>query len=190
MGAATAEIVAGGKPSTSIARAAVTYGLEIEGAPRVDKALAVGVAHQVGPFSVETIALRGHTPDGTAYRIRELDVLIAGDYLSSAEFPFATTTSEYRATLTSLIDLLRTDPPGHVVPGHGPALTAPEAIAIAEADLAYLHALRAAVAAAAGDRGRARTAATAVPLPRPAPADLAEAHAYNVEVQLEELFSS
>ena len=190
MGAATAEIVAGGEPRRLIAEAAAAYGLEIDGVPRVDRALAVGVAHQVGPFSVETIALRGHTPDGTAYRIRELDLLALGDYLSAAEFPFATTTSEYRASLASLIDLLRTDPPGHVVPGHGPALAAPEALAIAEADLGYLHALRAAVVAAAGDRGRALTAATAVPLPRPAPADLAEAHAYNVEVQLEELLSS
>jgi glyoxylase-like metal-dependent hydrolase (beta-lactamase superfamily II) len=189
MGIATAEIVAGGKPRESIAEAAVTYELAMDGEPRVDRALAVGVAHRVGPFKVETIALRGHTPDGTAYRIRELDLLAVGDYLSTAEFPFATTTSEYRATLASLIDLLRTDPPAYVVPGHGPVLTAPEAIAVAEADLAYLHALRAA-AVAAGELGTALAAATAVPLPRPAPADLAESHLYNVEAQLEELFSA
>ena len=82
------------------------------------------MAHQVGPFVVETIALRGHTPDGTAYRIRELELLAVGDHLSAVEFPFASSTSDYRTTLASLIELLRNDPPAAVVPGHGPPLTA------------------------------------------------------------------
>jgi glyoxylase-like metal-dependent hydrolase (beta-lactamase superfamily II) len=186
MGAATAEIVASGEPLEVIGKRAATYGLTIEGAPRVDRALAVGIAHQIGPFVVETVALRGHTADGTAYRIRELDVLAVGDHLSAVEFPFASTTSEYRTTLASLIDLLQDDPPAQVVPGHGPALNAAEALTIAEADLAYLRALRNAVAAARDDRARARAAALAVPLPRPAPDDLAEMHARNAEAQLEE----
>ena len=188
MGAETAEIVAGGEPLELIGKRAATYGLTIEGEPRVDRALAVGVAHQVGPFVVETAALRGHTADGTAYRFRELDVLAVGDHLSAVEFPFASTTSEYRTTLASLIELLRNDPPAHVIPGHGPALTAAEALTIAEADLAYLRALRDAVGAAREDRARARSAATAVPLPRAAPGDLAQMHAGNVEAQLEELW--
>ena len=102
MGAATAEIVAGGAPLARIREAAAAYGLRIDGEPRVDRALAVGVAHRVGPFTVETIPLRGHTPDGTGYRIRELDLLAVGDHLSSAEFPFASSTSDYRATLAGL----------------------------------------------------------------------------------------
>jgi glyoxylase-like metal-dependent hydrolase (beta-lactamase superfamily II) len=187
MGARTAEIVAGGEPLEVIRKRAATYGLAIDGEPRVDRALAVGVAHRVGPFTVETAALRGHTADGTAYRIRKLDLLAVGDHLSAVEFPFASTTADYRATLASLIDLLRNDPPASVVPGHGPALTATEALTIAEADLAYLHRLRDAVVAARGDREQARAAALAVPLPRPAPDDLAQAHAGNVEAQLEEL---
>jgi glyoxylase-like metal-dependent hydrolase (beta-lactamase superfamily II) len=186
MGAGTAEIVASGEPLEVIGKRAATYGLTIEGAPRVDRALAVGIAHQIGPFVVETVALRGHTADGTAYRIRELDVLAVGDHLSAVEFPFASTTSEYRTTLASLIDLLQDDPPAQVVPGHGPALNAAEALTIAEADLAYLRVLRNAVAAARDDRARARAAALAVPLPRPAPDDLAEMHARNAEAQLEE----
>ena len=145
MGSRTAEIVAGGGPGELIRKRAATYELAIEGNPRVDRALTVGVAHQIGPFTVETIALRGHTDDGTAYRIRELDLLAVGDHLSAVEFPFASTTSEYRTTLATLIDLLLNDPPAHVVPGHGPALTAAEALTIAEADLAYLRALRDAV---------------------------------------------
>jgi hydroxyacylglutathione hydrolase len=187
MGAGTAALVAGGEPLRAVRENAVAYGLTIDGEPRADRALVVGVAHQVGPFTVETIALRGHTADGTAFRIRELDLLAVGDHLSATEFPFASSTAEYRATLAGLIELLRNDPPGHVVPGHGPALTAADALRIAEADLAYLRALRDAVASAGRDRERARAAASTVALPRPAPDDLAAEHAANVEAQLAEL---
>ena len=190
MGARTAELVAGGEPLAVIGKRAATYGLTIEGEPRVDRALAIGVAHRVGPFTVETIALRGHTLDGTAYRIRELDLLAVGDHLSAVEFPFASMTSEYRATLASLIELLRNDPPKHVVPGHGPALSTADALAIAEEDLRYLRALRDAAAQPGLDRSRALTAAIAVRLPRPAPAEFAQMHAGNAEVQLEELVPS
>ena len=187
MGTATAEIVAGEAPLARIREAAAEYGLRIDGEPRVDRALTVGAAHRVGPFTVETIPLRGHTPDGTGYRIRELDLLAVGDHLSNAEFPFASSTSEYRATLASLIELLRHDPPGQVVPGHGPAHTAAEALEIAEADLAYLRALREAATAAGTDREQAQAAALAVPLPRAAPDDLVEQLAANAEAQLAEL---
>jgi hydroxyacylglutathione hydrolase len=190
MGPRTAEIVAGGSLPELLAARAATYGLELEGEPRVDCVLEPGAAHQVGPFVVETIALAGHTPDGTGYRIRELDLLAVGDHLSAVEFPFASSTSEYRATLERLLELLRDDPPATVVPGHGPSLTAVEALQIAEADLLYLRGLRDAVAAAPDDRARARAAALAVPLPRSAPDDLAGMHAGNVELQLEELVPS
>ena len=95
MGAGTAALVAGGGRLERLAEAAAAYELTLAGEPRVDRALAVGVAHQVGPFIVETIALRGHTADGTGYRIRELDLLAVGDHLSPAEFPFASSTSDY-----------------------------------------------------------------------------------------------
>jgi glyoxylase-like metal-dependent hydrolase (beta-lactamase superfamily II) len=187
MGASTAEIVAGGEPGDVISTRASTYGLTIAGEPRVDRALAVGLAHQVGPFVVETIALRGHTADGTAYRIRELDLLVVGDHLSAAEFPFASSTSEYRATLASLIDLLESDPPAHVVPGHGPPLTAVEALAIAREDLGYLRELRDAVVSAVDAGKRPHPGAIAVAPPRPAPDDLVEMHARNVAAQFAEL---
>jgi glyoxylase-like metal-dependent hydrolase (beta-lactamase superfamily II) len=187
MGAGTAEIVAGGTLPELIAERAATYDLEIEGEPRVDRTLEPGATQEVGSFVVETIPLRGHTPDGTGYRIRQLDLLVVGDHLSAVEFPFASSTSDYRATLEDLIALLRVDPPETVVPGHGPPLSAAEALRIAEDDLAYLLALRDAVAAAGNDRARARTAALAVPLPRPAPDDLAAMHAGNVELELQEL---
>jgi glyoxylase-like metal-dependent hydrolase (beta-lactamase superfamily II) len=187
MGPRTAEIVAGGKLPELIAERAATYGLKIEGEPRVDRVLELGMSHRVGRFSVETIPLMGHTADGTGYRIRQLDLLAVGDHLSAVEFPFTSSTSDYRTTLAHLIELLRNGPPTVVVPGHGPALSAEEALRIAEADLAYLVALRDAVASAGGDHARARAAALAVPLPRPAPDELAGMHAGNAEMQLEEL---
>ena len=60
-------------------------------------------------------------------------------------------------------------------------LRSEQALTIAEADLAYLDALREAVRAGGAEAGRA------VPLPRPAPPDLAEMQAANVEAQVAEL---
>jgi glyoxylase-like metal-dependent hydrolase (beta-lactamase superfamily II) len=179
MGPLTAEIVASGAAAATIAKRAVEYGIDVAGPPRVDRVLEPGLAHRVGPFVVETKALAGHTPDGVAYRFREAGVLAVGDHLSAAEFPFASSTADYRATLATLIETLRHDPPERVVPGHGPELTASEALAIGEADLAYLRALRDAVLR--GDDPQV------VPLPRPAPDELAEMRAANVQAQLREL---
>jgi glyoxylase-like metal-dependent hydrolase (beta-lactamase superfamily II) len=190
MGRSTAARVESVDPSRRIEESAAQYGIEVAGPPRVDRRLATGVAHVVGPFTVETLALRGHTADGTAFRVRALDLLAVGDHLSTAEFPFASSTAEYRGTLAGLIQILRRDPPARVVPGHGPELTAAEALTVAESDLDYLWRLRDAVAAVL-DRGGspddAREAGLAVATPRPAWADLAEEHAANVEAQLAEL---
>jgi hydroxyacylglutathione hydrolase len=189
MGEATAEHVRDVEAGGRISRQAARYELSVAGAPRVDRTLAPGVAHELGSFVVETLSLLGHTADGTAYRIRSVDVLALGDYLSPVEFPFASSTADYRLTLAELADLLRRDPPARVFPGHGPELTAAEALAIAEEDLAYLHALREAVASGlrSDDRTAAREAGLAVPLPRKAPHDLSAGHAANVEAQLAEL---
>ena len=111
-----------------------------------------------------------------------------GDHLSTIEFPFVTSTAAYRGTLAALIDLLQHDPPRRVVPGHGPELTAAEALAVAEADLAYLRQLRDAVTRAATPED-ARTAGLGVPLPRPAADDLAQAQIANVDVALAERFA-
>jgi glyoxylase-like metal-dependent hydrolase (beta-lactamase superfamily II) len=189
----TAARIDSGDPWRRIEESAVQYGIEVVGAPRVDRRLETGVVHAVGPFTVETLALRGHTEDGTAFRVRSLDLLAVGDHLSTAEFPFASSTAEYRCTLAALIQILRRDPPARVVPGHGPELTATEALALAEADLDYLWRLRDAVAAVldrAGSPADAREAGLAVATPRPAWDDLAEEHAANVEAQLAELLPS
>ncbi len=184
--AAAARVLARAEQSTVAERAAAS-GVEIAGEPRVDRTFPAGTAFRAGPLLLETLALPGHTPDGTAFRCRELDLLAVGDYLSAIEFPFATSTAAYRGTLAALIDLLRHDPPERIVPGHGPELTAGDALAIAEADLAYLWELHDAVARGATPED-ARAAGLAVEPPRRAADDLAEARAENVEVALAERF--
>jgi hydroxyacylglutathione hydrolase len=186
MGERTAELVASGEPAARIERFASENGVEVAGLPRVDRRLAAGRAHRVGPFVVETVALPGHTPDGTAYRIRALDLLVVGDHLSAVEFPFVSSTAAYRASLAALIDLLRRDPPGRVVPGHGPEHSAVDALAVAEADLAYLWRLHDAVDGALPEGVvAARAAGLAVEPPR-AGAD-ESMRAANAEAQLAEL---
>jgi hydroxyacylglutathione hydrolase len=190
MGELTARAIESGKPAELIPRRAAEYGLDVAGAPRVDRTLVAGKAHRVGPFTVETLALPGHKPDGTAYRVRALGLLAVGDHLSTVEFPFVSSTADYRMTLAGLIDLLRHDPPERVVSGHGPPHTAAEALAIAEADLAYLRELRAAVAGAlhgSQDREQARKAGLGVEPPRLASDGLDDMLVANVEVQLAEL---
>ena len=187
MGELSAELVAGGAPADSIERRAEEHAIAVAGAPRVDRVLRAGAAYRIGPFIVETFPLAGHTPDGTAYRVRALDLLAVGDHLSTVEFPFASSTAAYRASLAGLVELLRHDPPGRVYPGHGPPLTAAEALEIAEADLSYLRNLRDEMAASLAEGRDPRAAGLAVALPREASPDLAVMRAANVEAQLEEL---
>jgi glyoxylase-like metal-dependent hydrolase (beta-lactamase superfamily II) len=106
-------------------------------------------------LSLRTLELPGHSPDGLGLVVD--DTLLVGDYLSPCEIPFIDDARAYRQTLVRLLDvLLRVR---HVIPGHGPRLTASEAIAIARADLDYVERLL-----ATRDVG----AAFAVPLPRAA----------------------
>jgi glyoxylase-like metal-dependent hydrolase (beta-lactamase superfamily II) len=181
MGAGTAERIRSGEASRRMADAETGNGLAFAGEPRVDLVLEPGRRHELGPFAVETIALPGHKADSLGYRLRSPDVFAVGDHLSVVEFPFASDTAAYRATLSTLIELLQSDPPALVVPGHGPALTAEEALGVAQADLAYLSDLRDAVAAGG------REAGLAVAPPRAAADDLASELEANVEAQLREL---
>ena len=111
MGEETAEKVEDGSRVQSIQRAVEAYGFVSSGSPRVDETFARGRAVALGEFVVETFPLVGHTPDGTGFRLRELGLLVVGDYLSPVEFPFATSPVAYRLTLDGLIELLaRTRP--------------------------------------------------------------------------------
>ncbi len=190
MGEETATKVEDGSRVQAIQRAADAYSFVSAGAPHVDETFRRGAAVALGEFVVETFPLVGHTHDGTGFRLRELGLLVVGDHLSPVEFPFATSPSAYRLTLAGLIELLREDPPETVIPGHGPPLTADEALRVAVADLGYLRSLHVAVVDALtgdGTRDEAQAAGLAVALPRESSPDLDEMRSFNVEREIEEL---
>ena len=123
MGPRAAARIASGAAVREMAEEGAPLGLSWPGSPRCDRVLRVGRRERVGPFELETMELEGHTDDGIGLRLRDPDVLIVGDYLSPIEYPFVYhSTAAYRATLAGLADLLREDPPAHVVPGHGARL--------------------------------------------------------------------
>jgi hydroxyacylglutathione hydrolase len=190
MGPRAAARIASGDAVREMVEEGSPLGLSWPGEPRCDRVLRVGRRELIGPFAVETMALAGHTECGVGYRLRDPDMLLVGDYLSPIEYPFVYhSTAAYRSTLAGLADLLRSDPPAVVIPGHGGPLEPQVALEIAEQDLGYLHALRHAVAqqiAAGADRESTLEAAIAVPTPRSAPVDLAESRR-NAERQFEEL---
>ncbi|HEV3069870.1 MAG TPA: MBL fold metallo-hydrolase [Solirubrobacteraceae bacterium] len=99
----------------------------------------------IGPRSLELHPAQGHTCDGMAIWVPWAKVLVAGDYLSAIEIPFFGegygTLEAYMATLQRLRALVEVS--DRVVPGHGPALDGPDALAVLEEDLAYLRALQA-----------------------------------------------
>lgn len=92
--------------------------------------------HDLGGITVRALDLPGHSPDGLALVVD--GVLLPGDYLSPCEIPFMDDPPAYWRTLVRLIDLLGRGDLREVIPGHGPRLTAAEALAIARADLAYV----------------------------------------------------
>ncbi len=193
MGEETAAKVASGAAQKSVQRGVDAYGFTPAGAPRVDRTFERGSAVALGPFVVETFPLVGHTPDGSGFRLRELGLLAVGDYLSAVEFPFATSPAAYRLTLAGLIELLREDPPETVIPGHGPPLSAEEALGVAEADLDYLRSLHTAVVdtlTRGGTRDEARAAGLEVGLPRESAPDLEEMRGFNVDRELDEILPS
>ncbi len=84
----------------------------------------------------------GHAPDGTTVMAPFGAVLVCGDYLSDVEIPLiaeAGSLSDYRRTLERLLPLV--ERAEVVVPGHGSPQERDGALALLEADLAYLDAL-------------------------------------------------
>ncbi|MEZ4360937.1 MAG: MBL fold metallo-hydrolase [Kofleriaceae bacterium] len=123
----------------------------------------VGLAHEerleLGGAPARALHLPGHSPDGLALVVEPLGLLLVGDYLSPCEIPFVEDAAQYRATLRRLIAAI-SDAAREVIPGHGPRLTAAEALAIAREDLGYVEQLL--DAAARGDAA----GAAALPWPR------------------------
>jgi glyoxylase-like metal-dependent hydrolase (beta-lactamase superfamily II) len=85
----------------------------------------------------------GHTADGMAIVVPAAGLLIAGDYLSAVEIPTLDHSGDidgYLATLELLRRLL--GEVHHVVPGHGPVLTAGDAATLLDEDVSYISSLR------------------------------------------------
>ncbi|HXY41674.1 MAG TPA: MBL fold metallo-hydrolase [Vicinamibacteria bacterium] len=142
--------------------------------PRHLRVLGEGDRFGVGGVGLEVLELPGHSADSLGLLQGGERLLIAGDYLSPCEIPLVEDLEAYRATLARLRALL--PELRLIVPGHGPELDAARALAILEADAAYLDAL--ADCAALGDR----EAALAIPWPRAADVPgMAEWHLKNCE---------
>jgi glyoxylase-like metal-dependent hydrolase (beta-lactamase superfamily II) len=106
------------------------------------EALPVPGRCEIGAHELELHPADGHTEDGMAVWIPWAQVLVAGDYLSAVEIPVlgdGGSIDAYLATLGRLRQLV--EHAQHVVPGHGPVLSSVRAMALLEADHAYLQAL-------------------------------------------------
>ncbi len=93
----------------------------------------------IGDHELELHPADGHTVDGMAIWIPWARVLVAGDYLSTAEPPDVGedgSAEAYLATLARLRPLLASA--AHVVPGHGPVLDSVRALAVLEENVAAL----------------------------------------------------
>jgi glyoxylase-like metal-dependent hydrolase (beta-lactamase superfamily II) len=93
----------------------------------------------IGDHELELHPAGGHTVDGMAIWIPWARVLVAGDYLSTAEPPDVGedgSVEAYLATLARLRPLVASA--AHVVPGHGPVLDSVRALAVLEENVAAL----------------------------------------------------
>jgi glyoxylase-like metal-dependent hydrolase (beta-lactamase superfamily II) len=93
----------------------------------------------VGDRELELHPADGHTPDGMAIVIPWARVLVAGDYLSTVEPPElgkGSSVEAYLATLERLRPLVASAE--HIVPGHGPVLSAERALGVLEENVALL----------------------------------------------------
>ena len=105
--------------------------------------LAVPGYIDIGEQTLELHPADGHTADGMAVWVPWARVLVAGDYLSPVEIPMISeggSVAAYIATLNRLEPLV--EQADHVVPGHGGAIDATQALAILREDRAYLEALQ------------------------------------------------
>ena len=97
-----------------------------------------GGSFNIGDLDIEAFLIPGHAPDCMAIRVENW--LLVGDYLSPCEIPFVNNLGDYRRTLQRLMTLIGAGIE-HVIPGHGPILSAEEARRIAREDLRYLDAI-------------------------------------------------
>jgi glyoxylase-like metal-dependent hydrolase (beta-lactamase superfamily II) len=126
------------------------------------QALPVPGRCELGERELELHPAEGHTVDGMALAIPWAKILVAGDYLSTAELPMLgaeLAIDVYLETLERLRSLVQAAE--CIVPGHGPVLSSERALAVLEEDHAYLSELARHGAEAGlppGRRGRAHRA--------------------------------
>jgi hydroxyacylglutathione hydrolase len=130
--------------------------------PARRRALTDGERIDLGGSPIRVLELAGHSFDGIALVVEALGVLLPGDHLSPCEIPFVEDARAYRATLVRLLALL--GELREVIPGHGPRMSAADAVAIARADLDYVDRLL--------DVAARRDVAAAVAMPLPRAADV------------------
>ena len=92
----------------------------------------------IGDLDIEAFHIPGHAPDGMAIHFE--NHLLVGDYLSPCEIPSVDNLPDYRRTLQRLLTIINSGVE-HVIPGHGPILSAEEAYRIGREDLRYLDAI-------------------------------------------------
>jgi hydroxyacylglutathione hydrolase len=157
-----AEVVAGEETARRIESESVVEELQAAGAEwgaewptdglRVDRVVEAGTEFECGSFRVGAFDAPSHGREGLAFVLPEQGILLPGDHLSAITFPLLAGSPERAAAACErLIEAIDRFELRWVVPGHGPALSADEARAIAEADLAYLRALAEAAREAAAE---------------------------------------
>ncbi|HZG87604.1 MBL fold metallo-hydrolase [Paenibacillus sp.] len=135
--------------------------------PEPDHAIAgEGEALRIGGTTLTFYQAPGHNPDGLFTVVEPLGLLLAGDYLSDVEFPFVYYSSTlYEATIGKLDAILARHEIALLVPGHGEETPDAAEMKRRQAkDLAYLRAMREAVAAR--DQARIDALIDGCPFPR------------------------
>jgi hydroxyacylglutathione hydrolase len=156
-----AEVVAGEETARRIESGSVVDELQAAGAEwgaewptdglRVDRVVGAGTEFACEAFEVAALDAASHGREGLAFVLPEQGILLPGDHISAITYPLLAASPERAAAACErLIEALDRFELRWVVPGHGPALSADEARAIAKADLAYLQALEAAARRAVG----------------------------------------
>jgi glyoxylase-like metal-dependent hydrolase (beta-lactamase superfamily II) len=194
-GRETAERIRSGAAAEGLAEAAEEWGVSWPLELRVDKVVEPST-FAAGEIRIEAIEARGHVDNGVAYVLLDQGVLLPGDYLLDMAYPFAMDSVERsRRTYERLLDAIDRTDLRWIIPGHGRALTPPEAVRVGQEDLAYLERLADAAHQARRDRlspGHALVAVfSAAEPPRQAPPDFEvfELHLTNVRAALADQYA-
>jgi len=155
--------------------------------PQTDYAMdGDGTVLELGRTRLVCYQAPGHNPDGMMTVVEPHGVLILGDYLSDAEFPFISHDSrEYEETLLKLDLILSRHKIGLFVPGHGSPTRDPAEMRSRQAsDLHYIRELRR--LAPSGDEEALAALVAEAPFPR----NQRQYHEENVKKILQELAES